>query len=685
MKYINTVALIACIILSNVCYAQDKNAPDDSKKESKNKAPKANAGDDIKAFPGGTISINGDGSVDPEGERIQYVWSFPPSLIFEDNYKYHKSDRVKIHKNPNDNSIESVETYTRAFLLDVPEFVPVGSKYEIGLVVKDPEGLSSQDSFTLEIIMPEYDQISDKKGDDVIKVVQKGENAQQQDYRISIQAVSSNSIVPMQESAINYMIYNILKDFGMNNIIDPTDYMPDTLYEIKEMDNTKDALQSRYNYTCFSDSCASQNAIMQKATHVLAWTFNDHSSLSIKFFDPKDYLIKNKEFSWRAFSLPIDPERSELMRLPSSIAVDKKGNIIIASSNDHSIYKAGLDQSFEEYIAGVVYNSELINPSGIDVGTDGKVYVSDKDNNRIFAKEENKYKNIMDSNSGFKSPSALRVLKNGSIVVLCDNGQSVKRVSSNGRISTLLEPGIVSGMTDIAVYQNSDIYIVSPYENKVLKIISSNKVELIAGADKDKGLKGNNIPAKEAKLFKPVSIDFDSRGNLYIAEKEKGYLRVINSDGILNRVAGGGDEINLDGLTSTNKIDLKNVTKIRIGNGPKIYLSQMVENSVICVTPSENYNYIGSDLFMNPMHIINKNGISGLESHFKSVLPKVLKGYMPKQKIPISKRLKSINKNISDYFSERPLLFAVLLFGGFQVSSELANNGELGTPPDWPF
>ena len=53
MKYVNTVALIACIILFNVNYAQDKNVPNDSKKEIKNKAPKANAGDDIKAFPGG--------------------------------------------------------------------------------------------------------------------------------------------------------------------------------------------------------------------------------------------------------------------------------------------------------------------------------------------------------------------------------------------------------------------------------------------------------------------------------------------------------------------------------------------------------------------------------------------------------------------------------------------------------
>ena len=58
---------------------------------------------------------------------------------------------------------------------------------------------------------------------------------------------------------------------------------------------------------------------------------------------------------------------------------------------------------------------------------------------------------------------------------------------------------------------------------------------------------------------------------------------------------------------------------------------------------------------------------------------------MPKQKIPISKRLKSINKNISDYFSERPLLFAVLLFGGLQVSSELANNGDLVRRQTGPF
>ena len=88
--------------------------------------------------------------------------------------------------------------------------------------------------------MPEYDQISDKEGDDVIKVEEKGKNVQQQDYKISIQAVSSNNIVPMQESAINYMIYNILKKYidsanksaGWNYDWDWTEMLQFTKYNV---------------------------------------------------------------------------------------------------------------------------------------------------------------------------------------------------------------------------------------------------------------------------------------------------------------------------------------------------------------------------------------------------------------------------------------------------------------------
>ena len=682
MKYFKSITLISFIIFYDFRYAQDQNIAN----ESKNKPPIANAGDDIKTFPGATIPISGEGSTDPDGDRIQYIWSFPPSLIFEDSYKYHKSDRVKIHKNPDDNSVETIETYTRAFLLDVPEFSPIGSKYEINLIVNDSEGLSSKDSFILEVIMPDSTQISDKESDDIVVIKNKSGMKEQKDYKISIQSVSSKSIVPMQESAVNLMIYNILKDYGMDNVINPMDYIPDTLYEIREMDNIKDALQSRYNYTCLSDSCAAQNAIMQKASFVLTWTFNHHSSLLLKFFDPKDYLKMKRNYIWSASSVPIDSVSLNILKLPNSIAIDKNGDLLMASANDHSVYRIGLDQSINKLISGVIYNKELISPSGIDVDDKGKIYISDKDNNRIFSMVNEKFQNVASSKSNLNGPTTILTLDNGSSLVLCEGDQSVKKINSNGRISTVLSSGVVRGISDLAADSKGNFYVASPFMNQIFKIIRSDKVEVVAGFKKNSGLKGNNIPAKEAQLYNPVSIDFDLQDNLYILESGKGYVRTINSNGIINKVAGGGKYHRNYSYADPDDIDLRNSYNLRIGPGPKIYLSKMLNHSIISLSPIEDYNWIGLDIYQDPMHLINNSGISGLESHFKMSLPKILQGHIPKKRVPISTRLKLYNKNITDYFSARPLLFAILLVGGAQVTSSYLSDGNtLGTPPDWPF
>ena len=72
--------------------------------------------------------------------------------------------------------------------------------------------------------------------------------------------------------------------------------------------------------------------------------------------------------------------------------------------------------------------------------------------------------------------------------------------------------------------------------------------------------------------------------------------------------------------------------------------------------------------------------------YFKETIPKILKGYLPKQKKSFGKRFKDFNKNMADYFKERPLLFAVLLLFGSQATSvALGNSGSLDMPPDFPF
>ena len=687
MKNYNIIIVYSIFFFSFV-FSQKPTTLNKETNKSKNKAPTAIAGKNIQTYPGATITISGKKSEDPDEDLLQYIWSFPPSLIFENNYKYDKTDRFKIHKNSKDKSINIIETYTRSFLVDVPDSLPIGSKYTINLTVKDPGGLSSTDSFILKIVMPDSSQIVDKNDDSTESIEKNGLTKNTNNISITIQAVSSNSSGTTQASVINSMIYNVLKNLGMDNVIDPSAYIADTLYTIKAGNNTKAALKSKYSYSCETDSCAARNAVMLGASHVLSWSFSKHSSFSMNFFKPDEYLKEGTNLSWSGFSVPVNPKRAEDMRLPKALSVGPNDNLFISSANNNNIYKIGLNQNLEEIISGIVYSKELSNPSGIDIGSDGKIYVSDKDNNRIFSMMNGKYQMIADKNSSPKilKPTSIRVLKNSSIAVLCEGDQSVRKVSSSGKVSTILKSGVVEGMTDLAVDNNGKIYVVSPHYSQVFKIINSNKVEVVAGLKKGLGLQGNNIPAKEAQLFHPISIDFDDAGKLYIAEKGKGLIRYIDSEDLLVKVAGGGRSLAPDGYVNSADLKLANISSMRIGPGPSIYVSQMLDHSIICIDIRENYEFLGNENFMNPMHLIQNDGISALEPYLLSALPKLLRGYAPRQKISINESFQNLNKNTAAYFKERPILFAVLLVVATQVISAISDDANsLDTPPDFPF
>ena len=685
MKNFNLTILYVFFFFGFV-FSQNTETKKLENKNKKNKAPTAISGKNIQTVSGATITLSGKESEDPDEDLLQYIWSFPPSFIFEENYKYDKTDRLVIYTNIKDNSIKSIETFTRSFLVDLPNSLPIGSKHTINLTVKDPEGLTSSDSFILSVVMPDSSQIVDKN-DDYPEKVNKSIKIEN-NISISIQSITSQSSASINSPAINGMIYNILKNLGMDNIIDPSAYIADTLYTIKKGDLTKAALKSKYNDVCETDSCAAQNAIMLKATHVLTWTFSKHSSLVMNFYKPDEYLQKNTQYSWSGFSVPVNPKDVNKTKLPNAISISNNDDLFITSGNNNNVYKLGLDQKLEEVIAGKIYNKELSNLSGLDIGADGKIYFSDKDNNRIISMMDGKYQKIADENSSPKiiKPTSIRYLGNGSIAVLCEGDQSIRKISSNGRVSTILAPGIVQGMTDLAVDGDGKFFVVSPHLEQVFKIINSKKVEVIAGFKKGAGLKGNKIPAKEAQLFYPLSIDFDDSGKLYIAEKGRGLIRYMDSENLLIKIAGGGNIASPDGYVNSADLKLTNMSSVRVGKDQSIYVSQMLDNSLICIDIKDKYEFLGNENFMTPMYLIQDDGISALEPYLLSMLPKLLKGFAPRQKISVKESFKKINKNAATYFKDRPVLFAVLMVATTQAIQSIAENSKsLDTPPDFPF
>ena len=659
-------------------------------KKSENQAPIANAGEDIKVSPGSTITISGEKSGDPNGDVLQFEWSLPPSLMEKENYVYDQTDTVKTHKGNSKGSVDVIKTYTQNFLLDIPESLLIGSKHIVNLTVRDKKGLTSADSFEIEIIEPEEDVVAEQIGSGEIAIEAKKQKQSEKKLNatISIQSLFIGELEPMQKEALNSMIYHLIKDKGMKGVIDPNQYRRDTLYTITEADGANPAVTSKYNMNCQTDSCAAQNAIMDGATHVLSWSFNRYNMLELHFFKAKEYLNKKQTYSWSIFSLPMDKNDLKTILLPSALAIDKSGDLIVASSSTHSLYEVGLNQKVEKLISEKVYNADLTNPAGIDVGSDGKLYVSDRDNNRVFSMSNGKYNMLADRTSSIKieHPTSIRALDNGSIAVLCEGDQSIRSISDRGRISTILNPGVIEGMKDIATDNKGDLYVVSRYLGQVYKVVGSNKVELVAGAKKGTGLRGNGITAKEAELFDPIAIDFDLSGRLYIAEAGKGLIRYIEDNGLLYTMAGGGFSWDGIGYSRSMDVKLEHLSYMRLGPGPSIYLSQMIDHAIRVVSVKQEPSWIAYDIHMTPMHLIDEYGVAGLEPYLKETIPKILKGYLPKKKKSFGNRFKDFNKNMADFFKERPLLFAVLLlFGSQATSAALGNSGSLDMPPDFPF
>ena len=687
MKY---YLLIISFFFTTVLQSQSSQQFGKIFKKSQNQPPVAKAGEDKKAFPGSTITISGEKSGDPNGDILQYEWSLPPSLMDKEDYTYDDTDTLKVHTGKNKNSVDVIKTYTSSFLLDISDQLPIGSKYVIKLIVKDKEGLTSSDSFELEIVPPEEANVL-SNSDAQSQPNKNKENSKNIENKsstlISIQSLSLGELVPMQAEAINSIIYNMILGLGMENVIEPNQYRPDSIYTIGKVDSLNPSITLEYDKNCVTDSCAAKNALIDRATHVLSWSFNKHRSLSIRFFNAKQYLESSQNYSWSIFSLPFDQRDSIKVMLPKALAVDVNGDLIISSANNHNLMRVGLNQKTEEIVKGNIYNTELINPSGMDVAADGSMYISDRDNNRVFSMNDGKYKMMADRSSSIKldMPGAIRVLKNGSVVVVCEGDQSVRLINSRGKISTILEPGVLRGITDLAVDNSGNYFVVSPYLNQIFRIDGKNKVSKIAGVKEGTGLKGNGILASQAELYKPISIDFDVSGRMYIAEKENGLIRYIEEDSLLYTVAGGGFDWDGSGIAKALDVKIPEISYIRVGTGPSIYISQMIENSVKVVTVMENPSWIAHDMMMSPMHLIYESGIIGLKPYLSETLPKLLKGYVPKQRIPITKRFKKFNLNLKNYLKERPLLIAVLLLIGSQAtSSAFGNAGSLDTPPDFP-
>lgn len=147
----------------------------------------------------------------------------------------------------------------------------------------------------------------------------------------------------------------------------------------------------------------------------------------------------------------------------------------------------------------------------------------------------------------FNTPSAVALDRRGNIIVADTSNNRIRRISTEGVVSTLAgssSSGYRDGPADqaqfdspvgVAVDREGNIFVADTYNDRVRKISVEGAVSTIAGA----GMPGFVDGAAEGAMFDtPCGIAVDDQGNLFVADTGNHAVRKITPEGDVSTIAG---------------------------------------------------------------------------------------------------------------------------------------------------
>ncbi len=244
---------------------------------------------------------------------------------------------------------------------------------------------------------------------------------------------------------------------------------------------------------------------------------------------------------------------------PNSVAVDKWGNIFVSDYGNNLIRKIDSTGKISSIFA-------VNHPKGIAVDTLGNVYVADLNNRRIIKINAVGISTVFAGTGGGGelgdgglataaelSPMSICFDKTGNMYVADHNSFSckIRKISAFGIITTVAgngAPGLsgdgfaatlakINNPTGVSVDKFGNIYIADNGNNRVRKVDVSGIITTYAGSG-ILGYAGDGGAATAAKFNSVTNVFADTSGNVFVADNSNNEIRMINSSGIINRIAG---------------------------------------------------------------------------------------------------------------------------------------------------
>lgn len=226
-----------------------------------------------------------------------------------------------------------------------------------------------------------------------------------------------------------------------------------------------------------------------------------------------------------------------------------------------------------------------------------------------------------------KYPSSIVFDQYGDLYILDNGNGRIRKISKNfSIITTIFGDAKETDLNDLKLIPFSarlmaadaynQLYLIQ--NNQILRFNKESKTLSVVAGTTNEGFSGDGGPAHLAQLYQPVSLTFDSFGNMYIADQQNHRIRKIDhSSGIITTVAGTGDPF-IDGRPLSEKAlqtNLPPINHLAMDRSNNLYLGgsflqkfDTTSGQLTTVIQSGS----GSNGNGSPVHLASLWGLRGL-------------------------------------------------------------------------
>jgi hypothetical protein len=228
------------------------------------------------------------------------------------------------------------------------------------------------------------------------------------------------------------------------------------------------------------------------------------------------------------------PAVDATLNTPSAVAVDSKGDVYIADTENNMVREvtpdgiirtvAGTGRPGYSGDGGRAVDAKLDNPSGLAVNAQGDLFIADTVNNVIR-----------------------EVTPNGIIETIAGNPRHGHGGPLGGGYAGDGGPAadaLLQHPQGLAIDAKGDLFVADTGNSVIREITAQGIIKTVAGEPGKFSDTGDGGQATSATLSAPTDVAVDAAGDLYIADTGNNALREVSASGVISTLAGGNGEGN---------------------------------------------------------------------------------------------------------------------------------------------